>query len=416
MCVVEPAGPHAGSSRARRCSELVRCEVCGTTVVERDGAGSRACGVVRPARWCASTATDSLPCRPAGVPRARRPRGPAPDATVAKVDVATEGCPTPACSSAPRRCCTASRGTGRCGLVAFLELDQELLAPRTGRGAGAVAARAGGAAARAAGRRGGAARPDPAARARGACVAARDGDPARLAAAERARRRALGYPPFGGWPSSAATRRRSAAACDASRAPSAGHRARTGDDGGARWSAPRRSTALRRARARPTSTAAHALGRLRVDVDPAGVLTRVCSGGRRSGNAGARWPCIVPVAPLRRPRAAAARARRRRDRRRPRPARARHVRDDVRAPGVGLAAPQVGVRKRLFTYDSRRRSRRGHQPRDRRDAPARVSTTRAASRCPGCTFEIVRPSSSPCAASTSTATRSCSRATSCWAA
>ena len=60
--------------------------------------------------------------------------------------------------------------------------------------------------------------------------------------------------------------------------------------------------------------------------------------------------------------------------------------------GVGLAAPQVGVRKRLFTYDLHEGEGpgRGHQPRDRRVATARCSPTRGASRCPGYRFEVVR--------------------------
>ena len=83
------------------------------------------------------------------------------------------------------------------------------------------------------------------------------------------------------------------------------------------------------------------------------------------------------------------------------------------AEGVGLAAPQVGVRKRLFTYDLHEGDGPGVvinpeivdvRGRDRvgRGMPlgARVCASRSCA-----------PSASPCAASTSTAARSSSRAT-----
>ena len=85
--------------------------------------------------------------------------------------------------------------------------------------------------------------------------------------------------------------------------------------------------------------------------------------------------------------------------------------------GVGLAAPQVGVRKRLFTFDLHEGEGPGvvDQPRDRRAPRARCSPTRAASRSPATASRSCGPSGSPCVASTSTATRSCSKATSCLA-
>ena len=101
------------------------------------------------------------------------------------------------------------------------------------------------------------------------------------------------------------------------------------------------------------------------------------------------------------------------------------------APGVGLAAPQVGVQKRLFVYDvGREGPSTHHQPRDRRDRrrvglrrglpvdprpvvragpaqprPPRRSTTSTATSCPS------RPSSSRAAASSTSSTTSTASST-----
>ena len=52
------------------------------------------------------------------------------------------------------------------------------------------------------------------------------------------------------------------------------------------------------------------------------------------------------------------------------------------APGVGLAAPQVGVQKRFFVYDYDDQPGRDHQPRRSSRAGARRSSPRGASRSP----------------------------------
>ena len=54
------------------------------------------------------------------------------------------------------------------------------------------------------------------------------------------------------------------------------------------------------------------------------------------------------------------------------------------APGLGLAAPQVGVQKRFFVYDIGDGPRTLDQPGRSASRGASGSTTRAASRCPAC--------------------------------
>ena len=160
----------------------------------------RRCGTVRPqvCLSCGGTGLQEPSAR--GGPGARGARGAGP-APVVEVSAGTDGRrwpadpqPTARSSSAPRRCCT---GSTPADVVAFLDFDQELLAPRY-----RAAEEALGLLVRAARLVGGPARgraaapPDPAARPRGV-QAALLGDPARVAEAELARRRLLGYPPLG---------------------------------------------------------------------------------------------------------------------------------------------------------------------------------------------------------------------------
>ena len=94
------------------------------------------------------------------------------------------------------------------------------------------------------------------------------GHPLTVAEAEWARREALGWPPFGGAAELAGDAVAVRAACDALRVGRARHRARPRWQRHARAGTRRdRRCARRRARA-PAVDAAHALGRLRVDVDP----------------------------------------------------------------------------------------------------------------------------------------------------
>ena len=149
-------------------------------------------------------------------------------------------------------------------LVAFLDFDQELLAPRF-----RAAEQALWLLVRAAllGSRPGAARSScrpgcPTTRCSRAAVA---GDVATLAADERARRRALGFPPFGGLAELRGDDAAVAAACEPAPGFGRGARPDVRTRAGAGVVDHR---AVRRARPRRPRRAARALGRLRVDVDP----------------------------------------------------------------------------------------------------------------------------------------------------
>ena len=153
------------------------------------------------------------------------------------------------------------------GLVAFLELDQELLAPRARAAEQALWLLVRGARLLD-GPPGAAARADPAARPRGGAARRADGDPMVVAGAERTRRAALGFPPFGGL-------------AEVSGAPEAvaagvrggGHRRRHRARPGRRRVPGARARPERRSRCatpwpRPAVEAARTRGRLRIDVDP----------------------------------------------------------------------------------------------------------------------------------------------------
>jgi primosomal protein N' (replication factor Y) len=187
-----------------------------------------------------------------------------PRATVADVDAATDAVPDADILVGTEA--VLHRARRPVGLVAFLELDQELLAPRaraveqalwllvrasrllrTDDDVGLLLLQT--------------RMPE-----HEVVVAARDSDPLAVADAERARRRALGWPPFGG----AAELRGDAvavtAACDALRAD---HRVTVlgpVDDG--KRALVRAASVDALCDALVSIEPAHALGRLRVDVDP----------------------------------------------------------------------------------------------------------------------------------------------------
>ena len=154
------------------------------------------------------------------------------------------------------------------GLVAFLELDQELLAPRARAAEQALwlLVRA----ARLLGPRA----------AHGVLLlqtrlpehevvlAAHRGEPLVVADAERARRRVLGWPPFGGVAELSGEAVAVGSACDALRGVDTVTVLGPVDDG--KRALVRAATVddLCDALALPTMEAAHGLGRLRVDVDP----------------------------------------------------------------------------------------------------------------------------------------------------
>jgi hypothetical protein len=97
-------------------------------------------------------------------------------------------------------------------------------------------------------------------------IAARDGDPLAVADAERARRRALGWPPFGGAAELSGDAVAVTAACDALGADPTVTVLGPVDDG--KRALVRAASVDALCDALVNIEPAHALGRLRVDVDP----------------------------------------------------------------------------------------------------------------------------------------------------
>jgi primosomal protein N' (replication factor Y) len=268
VCVLNRRG-RARLLACRTCGELARCERCGATVDEREDALScPRCEQTRPVVCVHCHGTRFRAVRP-GVHRVRDDLAALlPRASVAAVDASTLALPDDDVLVGTEAVLHRAPRDGTVGLVAFLELDQELLAPRARAAEQALwllvrAARVLGP------------RSD-----RGllllqtrlpeheVVVAARDGAPLVVAAAERARRRVLGWPPFGGAAELTGEPGAVAAACDALRAVS-GVTVLGPVDEGAR--ALVRAASVRElcdALAHRAVDSAHAIGRLRVDVDP----------------------------------------------------------------------------------------------------------------------------------------------------
>ncbi len=193
-CVLNRRG-RARLLSCRSCGELARCETCGAAVQETEGElACPRCGATRPVvcERCGSTALRRL--RPGVTRVAEELDALLPRTRVGLVDHATETAP-----DVPVIVGTEAllhRGGSPPGLVAFLDFDAELLAPRFRAAAQAywLLVRA----ARAVGLRG-----------RGRLLiqtrvpghevieAARHADPERAARVEAARRRSLHLPPFG---------------------------------------------------------------------------------------------------------------------------------------------------------------------------------------------------------------------------
>jgi primosomal protein N' (replication factor Y) len=268
VCVLNRRG-RARLLACRTCGELARCERCGATVEERDGAlACPRCDQTRPTVCLRCHGTRFRAVRP-GVNHVRDDLAALlPRASVAAVDASTSALPPDDVLIGTEAVLHRAPRDGTVGLVAFLELDQELLAPRARAAEQALwlLVRA----ARVLGPR----------HNRGllllqtrvpeheVVVAARDGQPLIVAEAERARRLVLGWPPFGGVAEVSGAPDAVASACDALRAT--GRVTVLGPvDGGARALVRAASASeLSDALAQPAVDAAHAIGRLRVDVDP----------------------------------------------------------------------------------------------------------------------------------------------------
>jgi primosomal protein N' (replication factor Y) len=181
------------------CRELARCERCGSVVVQTEAGRLEcaSCALERPVVCLHCHGTKMKALRP-GVARVRDDLSSLlPRAEVVEVDASTE---TPG----PGQVFVGTEAvlhrlpaTPRVGLVAFLDFDQELLAPRY-RAAEQAFALLGRAARRLGGRaHGGRLLVQTRLPGHEVVEAARRSDPTLVPAAERLRREALGYPPFG---------------------------------------------------------------------------------------------------------------------------------------------------------------------------------------------------------------------------
>ena len=271
VCVVNRKG-RAHLLVCRQCGRIAQCEVCGAAVLEADDGFSCArCGTERP-RVCLHCHSSRFSGRRPGVARLRDELAALlPSATVAEVDASTAIVP-------PADVLVGTEAVlhrvdaepARAELVAFLEFDQELLAARYRAAEQALwlLVRA----ARVVGGRRGAGRVLVQTRAPDHDVleAAQAADPTIVADAERARRRVLGFPPFGGLAEVSGATEAVDLACTLLRGV---HDVRVlgpvgaGQASRALVQAPS-SDALSDAFAEIDLTPARERGRLRVDVDP----------------------------------------------------------------------------------------------------------------------------------------------------
>ncbi len=262
------------------CSELARCERCGATVVERDtGLACPRCALERPKICTHCHGTKFRALRP-GVNKVRDDLDALlPRTSVVAVDAATDEIPADAdvligTEAVLHRVPVVADRPVR--LVAFLELDQELLAPRVRAAEQALwlLVRA----ARLLGPRadGGVLLLQTRLPGHEVVQAAVDADPLVVAESERPDRRALGFPPFGGLAELSGDVDAVAHACDALKRAAGSVPGREGsvmvlgpvDDGKRALVRAPGFAQLCDALALPEVDAAHAVGRLRVDVDP----------------------------------------------------------------------------------------------------------------------------------------------------
>ncbi len=272
VCVLNRRG-RARLLACRTCHELARCEVCGATVEQTaspsEGAGFRCaqCGSTRPQVCLHCHGATFRAVRP-GITRVRDDLAALlPRTDVGSVDAATDEVP-----DVPVLIGTEAvlhRVGDPVGLVAYLELDQELLAPRARAAEQALWLLV----------RGARLLGDPSPREGGRLLlqtrmpdhevvqAVRHGDPMHVVTAEIPRRQALGFPPFGGLAEARGAADAVAAACAAVAAAGVTVLGPVADGSSALLRSPSVGE-LCDALARPGVEAARAKGRLRIDVDP----------------------------------------------------------------------------------------------------------------------------------------------------
>jgi primosomal protein N' (replication factor Y) len=210
VCVLNRRG-RARLLACAACGELARCEACGALVEEvgteepgsqeagagdaRAGLRCRRCGVVRPV-VCAACGSARLRVVRAGITRARDDLERLAGRPVAEVSADVAPGPPPAVPVLVGTEAVLHR-VARAWVVAFLDLDQELLAPRWRAGEEGPPGPVGPGPARVVGGRADGGRLLLQTRLPGHEVvdAAVHADPSRLAVVESARRAALGFPP-----------------------------------------------------------------------------------------------------------------------------------------------------------------------------------------------------------------------------
>jgi primosomal protein N' (replication factor Y) len=273
VCVLNRRG-RARLLACRTCGELARCEVCGATV-EQQEAGFRCpqCATTRP-QVCLHCHGGTFRAVRPGITRVRDDLAALlPRTEVASVDTATDtasqGLPDVPVLIGTEAVLHRIPPGSPVGLVAYLELDQELLAPRARAAEQALWLVVRGARLLDASSIDGGGRlllqtrlPD-----HEVVQAVRHGDPMRVVAAETPRRQALGFPPFGGLAEVRGGVEAVAAVCVA--VAEAGVTVLGPDAAGT--SALLRAPSVELlcdALAAPGVDAARAKGRLRIDVDP----------------------------------------------------------------------------------------------------------------------------------------------------
>lgn len=192
VCVLNRKG-RARLLVCRSCREVTRCERCGAASAEEgDGLACLRCGLRRP-RVCQHDGGSALAAIRVGVTRAAEELAKLAGRPVAEVTGTTDELPTTDVLIGTE---AVLHRVDRADAVCFLELDQELLAPRVGAADQALALLA--RAARLVGPRstGGRVLVQTRLPRHPAVVAALHGDPASLAGTERPVREALAFPPF----------------------------------------------------------------------------------------------------------------------------------------------------------------------------------------------------------------------------
>ncbi len=256
VCVLNRKG-RARLLVCRSCREVARCERCGAAVAEDgDGLACPRCGMQRP-RLCQVDGSSTLAAIRVGVTRAAEELARLAGRPVAEVTGASTELPTAEVLIGTE---AVLHRVARADAVCFVELDQELLAPRVGAAEQALALLA--RAARLVGPRsaGGRVLVQTRLPRHPAVLAALHGDPARLASDERPVREALGFPPF-----TALARISGAAAAAFVDALAGRPEVDVGEPADGRWLVRAPTTA---ALCNALAATSRPSGRLRVEVDP----------------------------------------------------------------------------------------------------------------------------------------------------